>query len=71
MDATFYSILPSEDFFHGMDCQLLASKMMATKVEIIKFAMGVVYSQVYMFILRVCLCMVYFVCVRARVCVLR
>ena len=22
MDATFYSILPSEEFFHGMDCQL-------------------------------------------------
>ena len=26
MDATFYSILPSEDFFHGMDCQLLTSE---------------------------------------------
>ena len=23
MDATFYPILPSEEFFHGMDCQLL------------------------------------------------
>ena len=22
MDATFYSILPPEEFFHGMDCQL-------------------------------------------------
>ena len=26
MDATFYSILPSEEYFHGMDCQLVADQ---------------------------------------------
>ena len=39
-DATFYSILPSEEFFHGMDCQLLHSaKVLIGHLEHSKFCL--------------------------------